>query len=537
MTSDSYEDETPHHVFQSFAITRTQLIAGVASAVVVAILFDIGVYRGYGATGFAFFLAGSLIPYMLGSFGKQAHPAAWLIVLLMLLLNVRMVWLGTSFQCFLGLVLLATFGMTRQGLTPSLSGIAIYAAQSTVAGFYSLIVGIQQSPRMSRKLTPLMFLTVGLPVGAVLVFGGIFIAANPDLATLTGEWVTSINHWLADLVIDINPGELVILGIVFWIALGQIIPVLTKAVLARLDVFEWVAEEETSPAAALLFVPFRNTLLAVIGLFVLYLVFEFRTLWFREFPKGFYYAGYAHKGAAWLTFALALATATLSLIFRGAILNDPRLPQLKRLAWLWSAANLVLGLAVYNRMWIYIDFNGMTRMRVVGLDGISTVIAGFLLVVWKIRYQKSFLWLIHRQLWALSLAVYILTITPVDFLIHSYNTRQILSGNLAPSVQITEHPVNLGGWLALVPLLDCENKIIREGIEARLVAIERDQGFLKPDEMSPWGSHAPHWTLYQHSRTQLLNALHKYRERMQAIDRQDETDAWIRFREYAYQWY
>ncbi len=52
----------------------------------------------------------------------------------------------------------------------------------------------------------------------------------------------------------------------------------------------------------------RNTLWTVIGLFAVYLVFEFMTLWFRSLPPGFYYAGYARERAAWLTVALALAT-------------------------------------------------------------------------------------------------------------------------------------------------------------------------------------------------------------------------------------
>ncbi len=41
----------------------------------------------------------------------------------------------------------------------------------------------------------------------------------------------------------------------------------------------------------------RNTLWMVIVLFAVYLVYEVSSMWFRSFPKGFYYAGYAHQGA------------------------------------------------------------------------------------------------------------------------------------------------------------------------------------------------------------------------------------------------
>ena len=48
---------------------------------------------------------------------------------------------------------------------------------------------------------------------------------------------------------------------------------------------------------------------------------------------------------------------------------------------------MVLALAVFNRLFIYISFNGMTRMRIVALYGMSAVAVGFVLVVWKIVAQ------------------------------------------------------------------------------------------------------------------------------------------------------
>jgi hypothetical protein len=48
----------------------------------------------------------------------------------------------------------------------------------------------------------------------------------------------------------------------------------------------------------LLYVAYRNMLVALILLFTAYLGFEFATLWFRAFPEGFHYSGYAHEGAA-----------------------------------------------------------------------------------------------------------------------------------------------------------------------------------------------------------------------------------------------
>ena len=119
-------------------------------------------------------------------------------------------------------------------------------------------------------------------------------------------------------------------------------------------------------------------------LFACYLGFELYYLWMREIPEGFYYSGYAHEGAAWLTVALAISTFTLGFIFHGALLAHPRIDTLKKLTWIWSAENFLLALCVYHRLYIYIGYNGMTRMRVVALFGIAAVVGGFALVVWKV---------------------------------------------------------------------------------------------------------------------------------------------------------
>jgi hypothetical protein len=270
----------------------------------------------------------------------------------------------------------------------------------------------------------------------------------------------------------------------------------------------------------------------VIGLFAVYLVFEFGTLWFRKFPSGFYYAGYAHQGAAWLMVALALATLCLSLMFRGRIVSDPRLPGLRRLAWVWSAENFILALAVFNRMYIYIDFNGMTRMRTIGLFGISTVVAGFVLVVWKIVHVRTFVWLVQRQLWALGIAIWLFVLTPVDFLVHSYNVQRILAGDLAPAVQISVHPINSEGILVLEPLLDCQDPIIRNGVRAMFAQEEIEREKLATRRLISG------WTALQVSDHILLRRLRAMRAHWQEFaDPRSRESALNAFHDYAYQWY
>jgi hypothetical protein len=183
-------------------------------------------------------------------------------------------------------------------------------------------------------------------------------------------------------------------------------------------------------------------------------------------------------------------------------------------------------------MYIYIDFNGMTRMRMIGLFGISTVVVGFVFVLWKILRHHDFLWLIHRQLWSLAAAIYLFALTPIDTFVQRYNARQVLSGDLAPAVQISVHPISAEGYLVLQPLVHCQDPIIRDGVLALLAEKEADLERLST-ERSELG-----WTSFQLADRLLLVRLRARHQDWNAFSDQAQRDeALDRFRRYAYQWY
>jgi hypothetical protein len=110
--------------------------------------------------------------------------------------------------------------------------------------------------------------------------------------------------------------------------------------------------------------------------------------------------------------------------------------------------------------------------------------------------------------------------------------RRILAGEYAPAVQISEHDVDNGGVQVLQPLLKSDNALIREGIRALLA----DRA-LRLESKLP-ARHATGWTSYQAADEQLAKEL---------LARQSDWDkyedpaarrgAWMRFKQYAYQWY
>jgi hypothetical protein len=520
------------------ATPRSVPVAGIREFAAIAglvALADITIYRGAGYAGLAVLLLTAPMLLLLGSPERPVRRGYWVVSVMLLLLAARMLWLGSYLAVVVGAALLVAFVLALRGLRPYVPDVLAGFAQLPLAGIWGLAHYQRAATGFSPRLSKPLVLGVLLPTVAVTGFGTLFVLANPDLVNAVADSADRMLQLLTDWIegMSQNWREVGFWLVSAYVAIGLLRPLIKRSITDRMSPSGVMdAPIVEPPAESQLYGPILNTLWAVIILFAAYLSFEFATLWFREFPKGFYYAGYAHEGAGWLTVALALATLVLSLIFRGRVLRDPRLGRLQTLAWIWSALNLLLAVTVYHRMYIYIDFNGMTRMRTIGLFGITTVLVGFLLVLWKIVQERDFLWLIQRQLWALAIAVYLFALTPVDTLVHTYNVRRILAGDLAPSVQISVHPISAEGYLVLGPLVDCTDPMIRDGIRAMLA--EREvQTRRNAGQRRQLG-----WTAWQISEQTLLRRLTQQKPAWRDMANDDVRQAALKsFREYAYQWY
>ena len=505
-------------------------LIGVLSLITLA---DLAVYRGAGFAGFALLFAAAPFLFWLSSSRRFTGTSFWVTGGMLLVLAAKLVWCGSAALVVIGFSWLIAFTMALAGFCPYVPELVTYAAQTIQAGilaiiyyarrFSSISIGSRRGARMSFVL----------PILAFLAFSCIFILANPDLALTFGEGLQRVLDVLRGWIKHFSPEvlEICFWGAALWVVLGLLCPVFSGSTLSEVS-SNGQKDVAVPPAESPLYHAFRNTLLTVIALFAVYLIFEFSTLWFREFPKGFHYSGYAHEGAAWLTAALALATLTLSLVFRGGVLRDPRIVPLRRLAWIWSFENLVLAVAVYHRLFIYIGFNGMTPMRIMGLYGMTAVVVGFMLVLVKIARNRGFLWLIRRHLWTLAIAITLLMLTPRDTIVVEYNTRKILSGDPAPCVQISVQPISSEGVLLLKPLLECDDEIIREGVAALLAerAIEAERTAAEQERLG--------WTAYQISDRMVLKRLRADAALWSRYsDRETRNAALERFHKYAYQWY
>jgi hypothetical protein len=497
-------------------------------------LCDATIYRGQGFAGAASFFAAMPLLLALGSPRPRFGWSFWITGAMLLALSVKLAWCGSVLQIVAGVGLLAAFAAAISGACPHVLETLVLASLTISAGYGGLTHyerclrrRLLNPDKASRRRSA--WLSFVLPLATCAVFALVFICANPDLAKLLGaslqDALDAMRQWL--LHWSPNVVEILVWIAALWLGVGLLRP--NAATTTRDD----AADHPIAMAEADAYPAIRNTLATVIVLFAVYLAFEFNTLWFRVFPEGFYYSGYAHDGAAWLTVALILATLVLSVFFRGGVLCDPRLPKLRRWAWIWSLENLVLAMAVYHRLFIYVGFNGMTRMRMVGLFGISAVVVGFVLVVWKITHNRRFLWLVQRQLWTLALAVYLFALTPVDAVVIRYNVHRIMAGDPAPSVQISVHPIDSEGVAHLLPLTHCDDAVIREGVAAMLANRQTKLRVLDLVRQ------AQGWTAFQGADRNALEMLDANDAAWSTYAKSPAQagEALARFRNYAYQWY
>jgi hypothetical protein len=503
------------------------------AVVLLVVLGDLTLYWGHGFGGYALLLAAAPLVVLLGA---ARHRRPWQVLAATLMIwgaALRLAWCGNWLALALGGVLLI-------GLSTSLAGKGMYFGDvlQWLASFIpTLFRGLADYEAAFRRRVSLRW---GLPAQAILwayllppicgfVFLGLFIQANPDVSL----WVQNRLFSFQELWSKVWNQVWSVIGspyrMGFWLICGSVaIGLVRPHLLTLYEVFQFEPLEDfkvDSSSRTDLYPAYRNTILVLIVLFAMYLVFEFVTMWTRTFPPGFHYSGYAHEGAAWLTVALALATIMLSIIFNASMMTDPRMPALRNLAMIWAVENILLALAVYNRLFIYVGFNGMTRMRVVGLLGVTSVLAGVVLVMIKISRGHSFGWLLKNQIFVVAVAAYLYAVLPVDGWVMTYNVRQVLAGNLPPSVQIAHHPTTTEGWLALLPLQRAENPVIRDGVVEMLTDHERRLNNAPPFD----------WTARQLADEQFLRAV--------ALPENDtlrkpiEPGAEDRFRSFSFQWY
>jgi hypothetical protein len=532
----STQDETPEGIEKQFSWREpTAVFAAV-------ILVDTTIYHGAGFAGLALLVC--VLP-LLFFFGVTKPMLNWQTLLfggLALLVAMKLIWCGSPMAFLLGLGIVFLFAALQTGVPLYLGKLRPYATNWVVASPLNLLNYYQclrQRISVGQAFALAKIAAVFVPLALLFVFGLIFVYANPDLWKIIDiYWIAFANWWgkFSDWIP--TPARMILWVTTLLMMLGALRP---RNLL-------WYSEPKDSSISespqevieqekTLLFYAYLNSFVSLIILFGVYLLFEFAKNWTRDFPAGFDYSQHMHQGAAFLTLALALSTVVLCVVFQGKTLLDPRIKTLRQWAMVWIALNFLLALAVYHRLYIYIDLNGLSRLRIYGILGSTAVVMGIIMVMRMVLLSKGLHWLLYRYTWSVLAIIFIAYIFPFDGYISHYNVSRVMKGDILPAIFLfpshffpsqgdqSEH------YLASFPLLESEDEIIREGARA----IFAEYYLLLEYNHWNWGYQ---WTAFQGSQSILKSRLEARKEELQVYlnDSSKGKEAIRNFRQHTKRW-
>ena len=281
-----------------------------------------------------------------------------------------------------------------------------------------------------------------IPLGFCIVFAWLFASANPIIQA----WLGYLNplHLFSDLSVA-RIGVWVLLLVLSW---PLIAPRLHS--LPGLQRLMSATGKSAMPAVHGLFSPsaILRSLVLFNMIFAVQTMMDLGYLWGGvELPEGMSYAEYAHRGAYPLIATALLAAAFVLIAFRP---DERRSPLVRGLVFLWVGQNVLLVISSILRLHLYVEIYSLTYLRVAAFIWMMLVAVGLVLIVVRIKLDRSNAWLIEANLTVLALVLYVCALVNFPAMIASYNVDHAISGTL--SEPDTNYIISLGP--DAIPALD-----------------------------------------------------------------------------------
>ena len=374
-----------------------------------------------------------------------------------------------SFALLFGGVL--ALASARRGGSVSVPAIArslvasVPALGSRVPAFVRGVGGILGASRFARRRA---FAPLLVPLGLAVAFSGIFAFANPLVETA----LAAVFTFLRERLFLPSPLRVALVIVAALLASVLVRPVIRRRT-PRASFFAATATDpDASAATDTSLSTARNSLVVLNVLFLAYNAVDVacaaRVFLVGSPPPGVTTQMYAHRGAFWLTVALALVTVVLGALFRGSLATDPRARPTRRLAAAWVAQSGVLALGTTFRLGLHVFTSGISDLRFVGALGTALVACGLGFVGWKIRTNRTFRWLLERQLGAFAGAVALYALVPTHWISASHNVPRILGGDYGPLVHLRAEASEAESAALLLPLLRHPDPRVRAGVAVLL---------------------------------------------------------------------
>jgi len=475
---------------------RTWDTIAIALLTVVA---DICLYSKPGGTGLAVLLLVTAVGLLSAAATCRCHAGPGLLVTVVLVAAAS-AWNYSWLLAFVGCLAVVSFAVRLRRPRETVSWLMLLVPATALLAPLRLLghvlrvfgYGVQRKTGKIKPRARTPWRVVLVPLVVAILFIVIFVRANPVVEQVADD----VSEWLATQFKEFWE----LFGVArafFWLGFLLVFAALIRPVVRpvrgeearrseHLEGPQGGDEKNGDYATALV------TLLVVNVLFVAFHGVDAVYLYFKaKLPEGISYSEYSRGGCFWLTMGLLLSTAVIGAVFRRRLNFHPRRQGLRILSYVWAVQNVWLAVGALRRLQFYVDYNGLTRLRIVGLYGTLLVVVGLALMVWKVARIKGLVWLIRRDLLAFWVALVLLALTPRDYICWRHNASQAMTGNLRPLAGLIVQPMSPEALPPLIPLLDHKDPRVRDGIAGLLGRRLQELRASAPEKWTAWqGAHA-----------------------------------------------
>jgi hypothetical protein len=294
-------------------------------------------------------------------------------------LNLALLWFGC-----------AALALTSAGMSLALPAALLTAAVESIFRFL-----LPRTPKIDpgaasanlRKADG-WFATLLLPVAAALIFGALFISANPLIAEFAARmsWSLPVTY----LFSVSTP-----VALVAFLAMGVLMRMRARtasAVAAKLETANSSIQKYLSRASVV------TTLVLLNLMFAAENVLDYAYIWQGiALPPGMSFTSYVHRGSYSLVATALLAAVLMIIIFRpGTDTQESR--RARWLVYLFAFQNVLLVASTAKRTLAYVDYSGMTLWRLSALIWMGVVAAGLVLIAVRVWRNRTTGWLLNTNL-------------------------------------------------------------------------------------------------------------------------------------------
>ena len=193
------------------------------------VLVDITLFRSDGFSGPAFFFPVALVLLLLGRLQVTWTSQLVIILALLFCLCGSMAWAGGAGQIAAAIWLLVAGNLAAQGVVPYLLE-TIIAVAGIIPGGYEFLHGVQLNWRRIvldpvDHGRPSQAMNYILPIVSVIVFGSVFVLANPDVIKEISSLISSIYLRIQSWFSRFSAFEILVWCLSFWFTGGLLRPV------------------------------------------------------------------------------------------------------------------------------------------------------------------------------------------------------------------------------------------------------------------------------------------------------------------------